>query len=312
MRIARLAVATVAAAALVPLSAVGAYAAPPANDTPGGAIAMNLGDTINEDTTKATTGTLDEKVNQFCGAPYTNGSVWFTYTPAEDGAFIVDGADSDFSTGFMIFRGAPTGRSLRACGPTQVAIRAMGGTTYTVMAFSPTQQTGGNLVISLEDAPPPPTLSFTVDPSGRAFPNGNALVKGTFTCTNADNVELFGQLTQIWQRVKITGFFHKILGGDICDGTPQPWQRVVTSDNGLYDAGAATVSINGQACGPLQCAGGRVDDVDVTLVVGSPKSAGAAAAATSSALPTAAACAGEQGSSLYDTRAACQALAVTR
>ena len=306
MRPSRLAVAIVAAAALVPLTATVASAAPPANDKPEGAITLTLGDTIQEDTTKATTGSLDAKVNQFCGAPYTNASVWFTYTPTTSGGFILDSSASDFSTGLMAFRGAPTGRSLRACGPDSIAFKAMAGTTYTIMAFSPTPQNGGNLQLSLEEAPPAPTVDVTVNPTGRAFPNGNALVGGTYACTNADYIDIYGELLQIWQRVKITGFFDRFVEGT-CDGETHAWQRIVTSDNGLFAGGEATVSATGQACGVLECKNSRLDDVTITLKEGSGSPAGVGRAAEASSLPQADTCATHSGQSLYTTRSACQA-----
>lgn len=294
----------VAAAALVPLTAGSAFAAPPANDTPGGAQELSLGDTVSEDTTEATTGSLDAKVNAYCGAPFTNASVWFTYTAEQAGAFIVDGSQSDFSTGFMVFRGAPTGRSLLACGPDSVGVRAKAGMTYTIMAFDPSSQNGGNLVLSLEDAPPPPTIDVTVNSTGRAFPNGNALVKGTYTCTNAEFIDQFGSLVQIWKRVKITAYFEKF-SIPTCDGTTQPWQRVVSSDNGLFAAGDATFSTDALACGPIECRSARLDDVTITLVgPGEPAVPGHAIHADGvSGQP----CNAPAGVSMYASRSACKA-----
>lgn len=303
MRTWRIAVAFVAAAALVPLTAGSAFAAPPANDTPGGATVVTLGDTIKEDTTEATTGSLDAKVNQYCGAPFTNASVWFTYTPEESGGFIVDGSASDYPTGFMVFRGAPKGTALLACGPESVGVRAKAGTTYTIMAFDPNSSNGGNLVMSLEAAPPAPTIDVTVSSTGRAFPNGNALVKGTYTCTNADFVDQFGSLVQIWKRVKITAYFEKFYLST-CDGTPQPWQRVVSSDNGLFAAGEATVSTDALACGELECRAARLDDVAITLV-GPGEPLGHGHMIHADVTPVSQRCSVQPKVPMYDARPAC-------
>lgn len=108
MRTVRLGVTILAAAALVPLTASAASAAPPSNDHPPGAVALSLGDDVTEDTSQATTGTLDAKVNAFCGAPFTNASVWYTYSAGADGSVIFDMSASDYSGGFMIFVGGPT------------------------------------------------------------------------------------------------------------------------------------------------------------------------------------------------------------
>lgn len=264
MRTVRLAIATVATVALVPLTAAAAFAAAPANDMPGGAISLALGDTVTQDTTKATTGTLDAKVNRFCGAPFTNASVWYTYTPDANGAFILDTSNSDYSTGLMVFNGPPSGATLTSCGPTSVGIDGKAGTTYYIMAFSDTTLKGGNLVLSLEQGPPSPRLKVTVDPVGKAFANGDAEISGTYSCKNADSLFMDGQVTQIWRRVKITAYFQKFYQGT-CDGTVHTWKKVVTSDNGLFAKGDATANIFGEACGSITCADVRVKNQPVTL-----------------------------------------------
>lgn len=264
MRTVRLAIAAVAAVALIPVTAAAAFAAAPANDMPGGAIALSLGDIVKQDTTKATTGTLDAKVNRFCGAPFTNASVWYTYTPSADEGFILDTAKSDYSTGLMVFEGPPSGATLTACGPTSLGIGGTSGTTYYIMAFSDTTLKGGNLVLSLEQGPPSPRLKVTVDPVGKAFSNGDAEISGTYSCKNADYLYMDGQVTQIWRRVKITAYFQKFFQGT-CDGTVHTWKKVVTSDNGLFAKGDATANIFSQACGRITCTNVRVKDQTVTF-----------------------------------------------
>jgi hypothetical protein len=159
---------------------------------------------------------------------------------------------SDNSGGFMVFKSTPTPRHLLACGPTEVALDGTAGTTYLIMAFSDTKKNGGNLVLSLEQGPPPPTISATIDATGTVLPKGKAEISGTFTCTKADFAEVDGQLRQIWHRVKITAFFSKIEPG-LCDGHVHDWSRIVTSHNGTYAAGDATVRIDASACGLLDC-----------------------------------------------------------
>jgi hypothetical protein len=253
MRIVRLGIAIVAAAALVPLTAAAAFAAPPANDTPDGAVALTLGQTYKEDTTKATTDALDAQLNQVCGAPFTNASVWFTYDAAADGTVLLDMTQSDYSGGFMVFEGAPTQDSFLGCGPETLGIDASEGTTYTIVAFSDTEVNGGNLVLSLDKGPPSPKIKVTVDEAGWAFKDGSAQLTGTYSCKNADFLDLQGLLTQIWKRVKIEGFFFKEYPGSTCDGRLHNWRRTVVSDNGLYAAGKATVDLFNFACGPIIC-----------------------------------------------------------
>jgi hypothetical protein len=239
---------------MVPLTAAAAQADPPGNDKPDGAVALSLGQTYKEDTSQATTDKIDQKANRACGAPFTNASVWFTYTASEDGAFLLDMSQSDYSGGFMVFIGKPTAGDMIACGPTELGIEASSGTKFLIVAFSDTKKNGGNLVLSLEEGPPPPTMKVTIDPTGKVMPKGKAYVSGTITCTNAVFVELDGQLRQLWERVKINGYFSKIINGDLCDGQSHPWSRVVTSHNGIYAAGDATMRISAFGCGPIECA----------------------------------------------------------
>jgi hypothetical protein len=253
MRALRFAVAGIAAVTLIPLSATVAMASPPGNDRPTGAVDLTLGQTLTEDTTQATSGSLDAKVNRYCGAPAVNSSVWFRYTASDDNGIILDASQSDYSVGLMVFHGAPTQRSLFNCGPTAVGVRTHTGKTYTIMAFSDTAQQGGQLTLSVATAPPPPSIAVTIHSHGQAYATGNARVSGTYTCTNADFQASYGTLTQIWRRLKINGFFRFVTGG-LCDGQPHRWTRTVNSDNGLYGAGEATVEIKTIACGILHCA----------------------------------------------------------
>ena len=262
MRKVRLGVAIVAAAALVPLSASAAFAAPPANDTPDGATAVSLGDTVKEDTTQATTDDLDAQLNQVCGAPFTNGSVWFTYTAAADGNVVLDMSQSDFTGGFMVFQGDPSQQSFLTCGPEVVAFAATADTSYSIVAFSDTDVVGGNLVMTVDKAPPAPKIKVTVDNAGLAFKDGTAQLSGTFMCKNAQFLDLQGQLTQIWRRVKIQGFLFKEFPGTKSDGRLHSWNRTAVSDNGLYAAGPATVSMFDFACGVIFC-----NEVDITRKV---------------------------------------------
>ena len=108
MRAPRLLVALAAAALLAPLGATTASAAP-TNDTVAGATAItSLPKTITQDTTRATTDSVDAQLNELCGAPATNGSVWFTYTDTTGTGLLVDLSESSFSAGVAIVAGDPT------------------------------------------------------------------------------------------------------------------------------------------------------------------------------------------------------------
>ena len=256
MRAPRLLVALAADALLAPVGAATASAAPPGNDTPAGAtVVASVPTTISQPTGQATTDGLDDSLNAQCGAPATNGSVWFRYTDTTGEGLVVDLGASDISAGAMIVDGDPAaGGSVVACGPVSTAAVGAPGTTYYVMAFSDTPGvTGGNLSVTFDKAPPSPTAGLTVAPRATAYKDGSMLLSGTYSCTNADFFAgLQGQVVQTVGRTKITGTLDLL--GLQCDGNVHPWNAVVTSENGLFAGGkAASVSVV-FACGLIECA----------------------------------------------------------
>ncbi len=255
MRAPRLLVALAAAALLAPLGATTASAAP-TNDTVAGATAItSLPATITQDTTTATTDSVDASLNELCGAPATNGSVWFTYTDTTGHGLVVDLTRSSFSAGVAIVAGDPTaGGQLLACAPGIAAARGDAGTTYYVMAFSDTPSVpGGDLVADFAEAPPMPEATVTVNPRATAYKDGSARLSGTYSCLNADGYssDIEGELVQQVGRIKISGsFFVYPLE---CDGAVHPWEAVVTSQNGLFAGGKAANVTVAFACGLLDC-----------------------------------------------------------
>jgi hypothetical protein len=257
MRLVRSALSAAVAVLLLPAVAGVAQAAPPGNDTPSGATAVTaLPTTITQDTTEATTDALDAALNAGCGAPFTNNSVWFTYSDADGGGVVADMSNSSYTGGFMVTEGDPSQGNLVACGPTTVGFTASPGQTYYVVAFSDTVTDGGTLAVTFDQAPPSPEASVTVDPRGVAYKDGSALLTGTYSCLNADDFssDVDGTLTQTVGRVKITGWF--FVAPLSCDGAVHPWEALVTSDNGLFRGGkGATVAFT-WACGVFECSVG--------------------------------------------------------
>ena len=255
----RVALAALGAVTLLPMSALTAQAAVPANDLPSGATVITaLPTTINQNTVGATTDAVDAALN--CGAPATNGSVWFRYTATDNGGLLVDGTASNYGVGFFITAGDPTTGEELACAPDVAAVATTAGQTYYVVAFSDTVGVmGGNLSVTFSVAPPPPTIdSITVNPKGVAFKDGSAQISGTLNCTGADYVDLFGQVIQKVGRTKIVGDFYTPAG---CDGTTQAWSAYATSQNGYFAGGkAATVAI-ALACNVVQCTDGYVEQI---------------------------------------------------
>ena len=95
----------VLALSVVGISAPTALAAPPTNDTFAGATPATVGFGEVLDTTDATTDSDDAQLNDECGAPATDASVWYAVEGADVGV-VVDVSQSDYSAGVLVGTGA--------------------------------------------------------------------------------------------------------------------------------------------------------------------------------------------------------------
>ena len=260
MKTRRFIVAAVAALLLAPMGAVTAFAAPPVNDLPSGAITVSVPSTVLQDTSGATTDALDAALNAKCGAPVTNGSVWFRYTDTSGEGLLVDVSGSDFAAGVIIVAGETTaGGTFATCGPGSALVRGEAGTTYYVMAFSDSEGViGGDLVADFSVPPPAPEATLTIEPKATAYRDGSLLLRGTYSCTNADGYssDISGTVTQTVGRTKIEGYF--FVNPLECDGGVHAWEAVVTSSNGLFAGGKAISVAVVITCGEFDCTGTEV------------------------------------------------------
>jgi hypothetical protein len=254
MKLAQVTVAALGTAALALAAPAQAFAAAPSNDTIGGATvisAVPFNETI--DTSQATTDADDAAINAQCGAPATNGSVWYQLTAAESSSYLVDVSQSNFSAGVIVATGAPGQLGIVTCGPGSVAFSADPGATYFIMAFSDqTSVTGGQLTISVTAAPPPPQVSLTVNSRAVVTKQGTAIVSGTYTCSGqADFIEIFGNLDQPVGRFTVNGSFDTEVNQ--CDGTAHSWSAEAVAANGTFAGGkAASLSVI-FGCNALGC-----------------------------------------------------------
>jgi hypothetical protein len=223
-------------------------AAPPSNDEASGATVIHLGAHVTEDTTQATTNAGDDALNANCGAPATNASVWFSYTSSTKRDILIDVSHSDYSAGLMVFQGNPTANSLRTCGPGEVGLRVKPGRTYYIMAFSDTDVIGGNLDLTLQNAPTP-KVRVHVAKRGVAT-HGAAKLHGTYFCKNGDFAVVSARVLQRAGRLKIQG---EADSGVRCDGARHHWSAKVISPVGTYAAGKAVARVRIFACGVLKC-----------------------------------------------------------
>jgi hypothetical protein len=247
----------VLALALLLAFAAPALAAAPSNDSRAGATAITaIPYSASLDTSEATTDAEDAEVNAHCGPPAIDATVWYTLTLALDTHVIVDASGSSYSAGIAVVTGVPGSFALVACGPGAVAIEAASGTTYTILIFDYQGDGGGNggtLELSVDAAPPAPTVDVTVDPVATFNKTtGGATVTGTITCTG----ETFGthidvQLRQRVGRATINGFGFTSF---TCDGTTHTWSAEIFTNNGVFKGGKAASVTIALACGLQGCA----------------------------------------------------------
>lgn len=259
MKLRRVLAAMATIAALIPLTTTSALAAPPTNDSFGGATPASLGFSQTLDTTEATTDADDAEANATCGAPAIEASVWYSYSPPADGAVVVDVSASSFAAGLIVVTGSPGSLALVTCGPGAVAFGALAGETYSVLAFDFVSGAGngGSLRIEFAEVAPPPTIEVTIDPvGGFDSTTGSALLSGTLACTNATFVAVLGEVRQDVGRFRIQGFFDLFASGGGCDGTPHPWSAQTQGENGKFKGGKAVSVAFSFACGPFQCSSG--------------------------------------------------------
>jgi len=244
------------AALLAATMAAPVLAAPPDNDTYAGRIpiaGVPFSDTV--DTSEATTDADDAAWNGTCGAPATDASIWYEFSTPDEMGVIVDSTGSDYTVGIAAVVGTPGDFETVACGPDAIGFLAAAGESYLIVVFDDQFDeagNGGTLQLTVDEAPPPPTVDVTVDPVGRFDSrSGTVTVSGTVTCTGAVDVGFVDVLLeQRVGRVLIRGF-----GGVefACDGQTNPWSALVIGDNGLFKGGKAASLTFATACDLFTC-----------------------------------------------------------
>lgn len=255
---------SMAALALLPLTAIPAQAAPPANDTwENATVITSLPAHITQDTSEATTDQVTQDLaRDYCSfdddAP-SAASVWFRYT-ADAPAFTVSMADSDYSGRTMVAQGDPTSPTSVECGQ---YVAAVPGATYYIVASA--WETGGNLVLDVQAAPPPPEMDLKVT-GGTVERDGSVTLTGTYKCRYATNLQMSGQLTQRLGRTLIRSeYFWKYWGSDSepalnCDGTTQQWDSGrIRPDTGVLAPGRVALSAQYYAYSEYASTEGELD-----------------------------------------------------
>ena len=259
MRLVRPLVTTAAVATTLLASAGPAWAVPPPNDDFDSSTVVTepLPFIDTASTVDATTAVDDPLCN---GNDHT---VWYTYTPSADGFVNANTFGSDYDTTLSVYTGTRGDLTQVACNDdsadtlqSSVIWEIAAGTTYHLMAGSFDGSPGGTLSLTVQESGPPPplpTVEVAIDPIGHVDARtGVVSLSGTVTCTEADFVEMFGDLRQQVGRFTIRGFFDNFFES-ICDGTSQPWTAEVSGENGKFAGGRVNVSVFAFACGLEEC-----------------------------------------------------------
>jgi hypothetical protein len=222
--------------------------AQPANDDFASATVVSqlpFTDTIN--TVDATTALDDPN----CAG---NGpTVWYSFTPSSDVDVFVEANTfgSEYDTTVSVYTGSPGNLAQLVCNDdtgslqSRVVFNAIAGTTYYVMVGAFASGPGGNLIFTMDFAPPPLDISVTIDPKASFDPaTGVAVVSGTVTCSRPVFVNVFGELRQrVSGHSEILGFFGT---GVPCDGET-PWSATVDPFLGFFKGGQAAATATAQA-----------------------------------------------------------------
>jgi hypothetical protein len=240
-----------------------ALAAAPSNDIKSGAISLSVPDSLTLVTSEATTDPDDAAMNPpECGAPATDASVWYTLTGS--GSWVaIDVSESSYSAGVLVTTGDPD-NSFVTCGPGAVAWQTESGVTYSILVIDDQQDgtgNGGTLKLNVEEIPPPPEVTLTVNPKGVFDAHtGGAIVRGTVTCTG-DATDSF---IDVFMRQKTGRLFidgEGFIEGFTCDGTPQAWSVDIFPFNGVFKGGKTATVTFALACGEFLCGEGFDESV---------------------------------------------------
>ena len=238
--------------------ALTASAAVPGNDTFPNATTVSAGYSAVLDTTEATTDADDAQLNGSCGAPATDASVWYSIAGA-DQLITVNVSGSNYSAGVIVGVGTQGNLQTVSCGPGSVAFFAATGTTYYLLAIDAQTDgsgNGGSLSISITNPPPPPSASVTVNSTGKVDSRkGIATISGTYTCSNADSIDISGTGSEPVGRFSVLGSFEFFEIGK-CDGTAHTWSADVRPSNGKFAGGKLAISGEFSACATYSCATG--------------------------------------------------------
>lgn len=204
--------------------------------------------TDNTNTAEATTQSGDPDC---VGNDHT---VWYRFTPTENLNVNANTFGSDYDTSLSVYTGSPGDLTQIACNDdagslqSSVTFEAVAGETYFIMVGAFEDSPGGELTLTVQEAPPPLETDLTIARTGTVTPRtGEAVVRGTVTCSREALVEISGQLRQRAGRVFITAEFFAFVE---CDGATA-WEAEVIPQNGRLAGGRVEVQVGALFFDPL-------------------------------------------------------------
>lgn len=232
--------ALVGAIVLLTALATPVAAAPPSNDDPAGATVVTepLPFVDSIDTSEATNG-ADDAVG--CGGPDVTSSVWYTYTPSSDLTARISTDASDYPAGTNVLVGAPGSFANIVCAIGTFNVDLSAGTQYWFLVTpAGASVPGGNLVWSIDVAPPPLQIDLTIDGTATLDRStGTLTVSGVATCDRESSIGIDGRVRQRAGRIFIDAFFFAEV---LCTPEGTPWTAEAFPQNGRFAGGKATVN----------------------------------------------------------------------
>ena len=150
------------AGAIVPSNDVVSGATPIADITFPGAFEF-------QNTSEATTDSVDSALNASCGAEATEASVWFKVIAPSDAGITINASLSFYSARVIVAKGEPDAVEFVACSPAwnfnSLVVPSRAGETFYLLVFDdlPGEGNGGDLQLFVAEAIPAPRLTVSVD-----------------------------------------------------------------------------------------------------------------------------------------------------
>lgn len=182
----------------------------------------------------------------------TGHTVWFKFTPDTDMRLMARVRGKKTYAVVSVWTGERGNLTSVECNDYRPIVEAEAGTTYYFMVGTYGNRRGGEIKFRLAEAPPPPTVAITVDPTVTVNPQTEEVtLSGSVSCTNSIYMDFYGAVKQISDnREFITAWFSEYETD--CSETPVPWTITELGD-GVFIDGPAFIDIDVYSCSRVEC-----------------------------------------------------------